>query len=157
MSTLISTSTIVISMDGYSINGYEIKEMTMLRLDGTYEHYLFRPRIPLAALTPNQRKTVVYTTRHLSGLRWDDGELPYGMIHQLLNRITPGTQVICHGSLARDFLTRTLPQGVSVRDTATENKHFPAIMGNEGHLCGKAHNPRYCSLVKGQFILSHFI
>ena len=157
MSTVLNSNTLVISLDGFSVNGYEVKEMTMLRLDGTYEHYLFRPRVPLASLTPNQRKTVVYTTRHLSGLRWNDGELPFGMLHQLLNRIAPGTQVICHGSLARDFLKRTLPQGVSLRDTATENKHFPSIMGNEGHLCGKAHNPRYCSLVKGQFILAHFI
>ena len=65
-----------------------------MKLDGTFDHYLFAPRVPIATLTLAQRKTVVYTSTHLSRLRWGDGELPYRMLQQLLNRVKPGTQII---------------------------------------------------------------
>ena len=114
------TSTIIISLDSFSLDMYVIKEMTLVMFGGVYEHFIFAPPSSYADLTAHQKKTVTYTTRYLNELRWGDGELPYYVLFSILKKIVPGTEVICHGNMARIFLQAVVPEGVTMRDTSLD-------------------------------------
>ena len=155
MSFSCSSNTLIVSLEGFSLTSYIIKELTIMRLDGTYDHFLFAPPTAFVRRSPYERRTIQYTTKALSKLDCADGELPYATLTSLLDRIEPGVSVLCHGNMARNFLKKALQPGVIIRDTSLEGKKFPKELGDV--CCGRRHTSRFCSLAKGQYMLNNFI
>lgn len=149
------SNVLIISLDGFSLSTYVVKEMSIIRLDGTYEHYFFAPPTPLSERSVYERKTIHYSMRHLGQVDWDDGTLPYSMVFSILKQLQAGVEVLCHGNMARNFLKKVLPASVNLRDTSGEGKKFPGSLDRMP--CGRSHNGRYCSLAKGFYILDNFL
>ena len=147
---------LIVSLDGFSLSSYVIKEMTIIKLDGGFDHFLFAPPSPISQRSSYERRTIQYTTRRLSQIGWDDGDLSYSTLFQLLKQIPAGSEIICHGNMAREFLRKNLNPGVTIRDTAREGKKYPDDLPHDVS-CGRVHNHRYCSLVKGLYILNNFL
>ena len=148
---------LIISLEGFSLkHQYIIKELTVMKMNGHYEHFLFSA--PQMNITHQDRVTIQYTERNISGLLWSDGTLSYSSLIDILGKAATaanGGRIYCHGNMAREFLASRLPSTTCLVDSSQAGKKFPKRQ--QGGLCGKIHNGRYCSLAKAMFILDNFV
>ena len=141
-----------VTFEGFMLKdlGYTIKEMTLLYAGGEYDHFLFEA--PKRDLSSGDQQTVNWTTRNLNGLNWDEGLLPYSSLQEILASIAT-CRIVCHGSSARMFLRKTLPNTVIV-DTSLAGNKYPKSLTKLP--CGRDHRARWCSLSKAHYIKEHF-
>ena len=153
MSFSCCSTTFIVSLERFSLTSYIIKEITITRLDGTFNHYLFAPPTIFSRRTPHERQTIQYTIKSLSKLDWADGDLPYSTLASSLESIEPGVSVLCHGNMARNFL-KGLQPGVTVLDTSLEGNKFPKELGDVCY--GRKYTSQFCSLAKAKYLSNNF-
>ena len=80
-------SSAVVEFEGFQINAndYVIKELAFYAVDhGYHARWSFLPPYPWEQLSLKKRKTFSWLTRHLHGLRWNNGELAYSALEPIL-------------------------------------------------------------------------
>ena len=78
---------VYIGLEGFVLKRmYIIKEMTVLYENGSMDHYLFAAPTTLR-LTAAEATTVRYASKHLNGLSYNDGGLPFEDIYTLIRKL----------------------------------------------------------------------
>ncbi|KAK3920706.1 Lipoyl synthase, mitochondrial [Frankliniella fusca] len=113
---------------------YVIKEFSLYssQFDGSRGTTIFKPPYAETILSPEQRKRNSYITRHIHGLKWNSGTVPYehlgDMIQELLRDYN---RIYVKGVEKLRLLLRYAPPGVLVynieRDGCPRLKTLPKL------------------------------
>ena len=136
-------TSVIATVQGYNLKTQFIwKEFTVLHPGGHFEHYLFKPPSGII-LTHGDMKTVRYTTEHLHGLNFYDGNVDYDQIDIILGNLKCVKHVYTYGNIAKCAISQYLPHGLitDVMDLGLIVPKHPL----ENTLCGRRHSSRYCS------------
>ena len=79
---------------------YIVKEMSILYDSGETDHYRFSSP-PDLMLSPAEAKTIRFASKHLNGISYHDGSVPYSEIGNVLDRLSGNFEIIlgCFGLL----------------------------------------------------------
>ena len=139
---------VFVGAEGYRLQ-YEwvIKELTLLFSNGEFNHVLFAPPEKFHVSSVDLQ-TIRYTTKHLTGLGYQDGAIPYSFLQQYISKLERCT-VYCYGQTIKNLLEQQIPY-----TTVVDIKELGYKMPIELPVaeCGRNHNPRYCSLAKAKTI-----
>ncbi|KAK3933086.1 Lipoyl synthase, mitochondrial [Frankliniella fusca] len=113
---------------------YVVKEFSLYssQFDGSRGTTIFKPPYADTILSPEQRKRNTYITRHIHGLKWNSGTVPYehlgDMIQELLRDYN---RIYVKGVEKLRLLLRYAPPGVLVynieRDGCPRLKTLPKL------------------------------
>ena len=138
------TFDVYVAAEGFSLeNGWVIKELTLLFYTGEFVHVLLQPPKDFKC-SEKDETTIRYTTHHLNGLNFDEGETPYECLGDILSKLR-NCRVYCYGEASRRLLQSHLPY-TPVHDTQEMGFSMPAIIPTVK--CGRLHRGRYCSMAK---------
>ena len=134
---------VIIGLDGYTLPGqFVLKEMCLIYPNEEYNHYLFKK--PDGFLSNLAMKTVRYTTENLNNLSYEDGDIPYTLIPEILEKVKD-LRIFTYSDIAMRFLQMHLPT-TSIENIQHRGYKMPATLPNTK--CFRLHNPRYCARAK---------
>lgn len=144
-----------ITFDGYTLPFRFIpKEMTIMFTNDEFNHYLFQPPTDLY-LSDNDTRTIRYTTRHLNGLSWHDGDVSLEYLPQILSKYRD-CWIYTFSDISCKVLEEILPTSVIVN---VQDLGFNMPKSLPDPLCNRVHRPRFCSKAKAiairDFLRSH--
>ena len=143
---------IYVALEGYTLrSGFIVKELCVMFLNGEYNIFLFRPPVD-RRLSLVEQRTVHYTTRQLNNLSYEDGDIPYEILYQILSKYRDYT-IFTFSDVAQRLLQEVLPSA-KVTNIQTLGFNMPVVLPPPS--CCRVHNPRYCALAKC-FEIKNFI
>ena len=138
----------IIGVEGFQLsNIFIVKELYIQIPSREFRQFIFKNPKDLQ-LNDEDLRTVRYTTRHLSGLSYTDGDVPYDEVAVVLNRLKNCT-IYTYGYTARNFLRTYLPTTVIV-DIQELGFNMPTELPKTP--CFINHRPRYCARAKADAI-----
>ena len=143
---------VFVGADGFQLqHDWIIKELTFLFKCGEFTHLLFAP--PTNYQINNiDIQTILYTSRHLNGLNFQDGYTPYTNLEDHISKIE-NCEIYCYGDSTRKLIQRYLPFATIINLQKLGYQMPDKLEKSE---CGRNHNPRYCSLSKAKAIRDYF-
>ena len=141
-------NTCFVALEGFQLGKTLIvKELYLLAEQGDdHKHFMFLP--PAIQLSPEDKRTVRYSTRYLHGLGWNEGDVPYYSIEGILRKIQNYT-VYCYGYTTTNFLRTVLPCTVVI-DTQKEGYVMSKLLPRQR--CFTVHNSRHCAMAKAHAV-----
>ena len=134
---------VIVGLDGYTLPGqFVLKEMCLIYPNEEYNHYLFKK--PAGFLSNMAMKTVRYTTENLNNLSYEDGDIPYTIIPEILGKVKD-LRIFTYSDIAVRFLQMHLPT-TSIENIQHRGYKMPTTLPNPK--CFRLHNPRYCARAK---------
>ena len=134
---------VFVGMDGYTLpNGFIMKELCVLYPNDEYNHFLFKK--PDSLLSQISERTVRYTTQHLNNLSYEDGDITYTLIPDILDKIKD-LKVYTYSDIAQKFLQEILPT-TTIENVQNRGYQMPAKLPDSK--CFRTHNQRYCAKAK---------
>ena len=139
---------VFVGADGFQLQqDWIIKELTLLFDNGEFTHILFAP--PKEYQINNMDlQTIRYTTKHLNGLNYRDGSVPYTYLEDHISKLE-NCKEFCYGQATRKLLQHFIPFS-SIIDIQELGFDMPNKLPVSE--CGRNHNSRYCSLSKAKSI-----
>ena len=138
-----SNMSVIVGLDGYTLPGqFVLKEICIQYPNGEFNHYLLKK--PDGYLSELALKTVRYTTEHLSNLSYEDGDIPYNMIGDILDKIKD-LRIYTYSDIAQRFLQNYLPT-TAIENVQNRGYQLPKQLPDPK--CFRSHNPRYCAKAK---------
>ena len=135
---------VYIGVDGYTTpSGFIVKEICIMFPDGEYNHYLLKHPAN-QYLTEVDKRTIRYATTHLNNLSYDDGDVPYEFLQNILSEYRQ-YHVYTYSEVALKLLQNILPTSVI---TNIQNLGFEMSSTLPDPKCFRKHNPRYCGKAK---------
>lgn len=134
---------VFVGMDGYTLPaGFILKELCMVYPNDEYNHFLFKK--PDSLLSQISKRTVRYATQHLNNLSYEDGDIPYTLIPNILDKIKD-LKVYTYSEIAQKFLQEILPT-TNIENVQNLGYQMPAKLPDSK--CFRSHNQRYCAKAK---------
>ena len=148
----------VLSIEGYQIrvNGVPTvipKELAIVHYGSReFECFFFKPPAGLQ-LSPIDLKTTQWCFKHLHGLRFGEGSIPYTALGEIMKTLE-NVHVVVHGSTTASFAREWLPTS-RITDTSTLGHQLPAAILKKD--CGRQHKTaRHCALSKAFHVMENF-
>ena len=141
---------VVIGVEGYTLpSGFVMKELCMLFPNGEYNHFLFAK--PDMELTEGDLRAMRYTTENLNNLSYDDGDTPYNLIGEILEKVKD-CRISTYSEISLKTLQKFLPTTLIVN---VQNRGFkmPAVLPK--YDCFRNHNSRYCAKSKAFEVMKY--
>ena len=139
---------VFVGAEGYQLqHDWIIKELTLLFSNGEFNHVLFAPPENFH-ISSIDLQTIRYTTKHLNGLGYQDGAIPYSFLQQYISKLR-NCMIYCHGEATKNLVQQQIPFA-SIVNIQELNYKMPRELRDVE--CGRNHNPRYCSLAKAKAI-----
>lgn len=134
---------IIITMEGYTLpSGYILKELCIMFQNGEFKHFLFsKPDIPLLKA---DKHTIKYTTKYISNLNFEDGDVPYVEIKAILEK-QKESNIYTYSEIAEKVLQNHLPT-TSIENVQDMGFRMPDKVPDSR--CFRNHNQRYCAKAK---------
>ena len=134
-----------VGLEGYTIpSGFIAKELTIIYANAEYSHYIFEKPDNIV-LSPQDEKTVRYTTRHLNTLSYEDGDIPYNQLGPILGKLKDFT-IYTYSLVASNLIQNFLPTTVVI-NTQDLGQKLPKHLPDPN--CFRLHqNYRYCAKAK---------
>lgn len=141
-----------VTMEGFQLGKtFVVKELHLLAEDGDdHKHFVFAS--PIIPLSPQDQRTVRYTTRYLHGIGWYEGDVPYIALSSILEKFQNHI-LFTYGYTTTNFLREMLPLSVIV-DLQKDGYTMPSTLPPKP--CFKQHNPRHCATAKAHALRDHF-
>lgn len=135
---------VFIALEGYCLPcRFVVKEVCVLFLDGDFDHFLFKAPTNLH-LTTVDRRTIRYITAHVNELSYQDGDIPYDTLLNILQKYGQ-YRIYTYSDIAQQFLQRLLPTTVVIN---VQDNGFQLPNQLPDPACFRAHPPRYCAKAK---------
>ena len=142
--------TVFIAIEGFSLQqGYIIKELSIVHLDNTYHHYLFKTPEDFTASVADM-KIVNYNKKYLNGFSTEDDFYLPNHLHKAILEEFLNFKIYVVGSGTKAFISNILPSNVVLDVTSLVDFRYPEELPDPQ--CFKAHNHRYCALAKVKFL-----
>jgi hypothetical protein len=144
----------IVTLEGFTLpSGYLVKELTILYTNNDYQHFHFKSPEDFAP-TGSELRTIKYATSYLHQLPlYDRNPLPYSMLATIVTSLRDDTIVVA-GSAAFNLIRDFLPFSRIIDICESYNFKYPPALPPTH--CFRNHQPRHCSLAKGQFISLFF-
>ena len=135
---------VYIGTEGFTLpNEFLIKEICVYFENNEYNHYLFKPP-PNHRLTEVDERTIRYTTNRINGISYHDGDVPYGIMDEVLSRYREYT-IYTYSQVALNLLQRALPTTVIIN---VQELGFKLPSELPDPVCCRQHPARYCAKAK---------
>lgn len=141
---------VVIAIEGYTLpSGFIMKELCMLFPNGEYNHFLFAK--PEMDLTERDLRAMRYTTENLNNLSYDDGDIPFNLIGQILEKVKD-CRIFTYSEISLKTLQTYLPT-TSIINVQSRGFKMPPALPTSG--CFRDHNQRYCAKAKSFEVMKY--
>lgn len=117
---------------------YYIKEMAVLQLEPRIlKNYIFKPKFHFSNLFSQAKRQNYYIYKNINGLRWEDGDLEYHVLFDILKSIQ-NKEIIVKGLEKKKILQKILPSTV-ITDFEMETNLASCSVNN---ICCDLHTKR---------------
>ena len=136
---------VFVAFEGFTLpSGFIVKELTILHPNGEYNHYIIK-KPNHTYLNKQEERTVRYVTRHIHGINYNDGDVPYEQLNTILQKLEEYT-IYTYSTVAETLLHALLPTTVVI-DVKELGHNLPKELPNPN--CFRHHiKYRYCSKAK---------
>ena len=139
-----SSMEVYIGIDGFTLpSGYIVKEICLLYPNWEFCHLLFKPPTN-RDLSDVDERTIRYTTTNLNNLVYQDGDVPYECLYDILQAVQLH-KIYTYGEVALRFLQNVLPTSM-ITNIQTQGFTIPSTLPDPA--CFRRHNFRYCAKAK---------
>lgn len=135
---------VCVAIEGFTLpSRYVLKELALIFSKEEYDHFMFmRPTDFI--LTEADKRTVRYITYKLNNISYDDGDIPYNQIQNILRKLRQYT-IYTYSDIAKKFLQECLPTTVIIN---TQELGLQLQKSLPNPQCFRHHNHRYCAKAK---------
>ena len=135
---------VFVGIEGFTLpSGFVAKEVCFLYPNWEFCHLLFKPPCD-RHLSNIDRRTIRWTTNNLNNIFYQDGEVPYECLHDILKTLQLHT-IWTYGEVAQRFLQDFLPTSI-ITNVQTLGYSMPSELPSPA--CFRQHNYRYCAKAK---------
>ena len=135
---------VYIGIDGFTLpSGFIAKEICFMYPNGEFCHLLFKPPVN-QNLTRADERTIRYTTSNLNNLVYQDGDVPYECLNDILQTVQLYV-IYTYSEVALRFLQSVLPTSI-ITNIQTQGFKMPSTLPDPA--CFRRHNCRYCAKAK---------
>ena len=135
---------VFIGIDGFTLpSGFIVKEVCFLYPNWEFCHLLFKPPAN-RNLSDIDRRTIRWTTNNLNNLLYQDGDVPYECLYDILNAVHLH-RIWTYSEVAQRFLQNVLPTSTII-NIQTQGFTMPSRLPNPA--CFRRHSFRYCAKAK---------
>lgn len=139
---------VFVAAEGFTLPGqFIVKELTLLFENEDFSHFMFEPPLDYEP-TSEEIKTIIYTTSHIHGLNYTDGELSYAKLKDVLGKLH-NCKVFCCGENTRGMLQKYIPT-TPVTNIKKSGCIIPTALPPSS--CGRTHLGRNCSMSKATMV-----
>ena len=108
---------VFVGIEGFTLpSGFVAKEVCFLYPNWEFCHLLFKPPCD-RHLSNIDRRTIRWTTNNLNNIFYQDGEVPYECLHDILKTLQLHT-IWTYGEVAQRFLQDFLPTSIITNSLA---------------------------------------
>lgn len=150
---MLTLKTVFVAIEGFNnlSQGYIIKELSIVYLDNTYQHYQFKS--PEEFIPTNaDMKIINYCKKYLNGFSLEDNFYLPNHLHNTIIGELLDFKIYVAGNTTKSFICDILPTNVVMDVTSLIDFQYPEALPDPH--CFKPHgfNNRYCSLSKARFL-----
>lgn len=104
-------------------NEFIVKEASFISVnEDKYQSFVFRPPFSFTELNDIQKKGAIYIERHIHGLSWESGHIPYIELKNVLKQILKDYKIVLvKGAEKKKFLEENTPVDITVTDLEDYN------------------------------------
>lgn len=99
---------IIVDIQGFQAINYSIipKEIAILSRDSSrVQHFLIKPPYPWKNLSKQHKRSAIWLYHNHHGLRWDDGNINYEEMFEILKNImNQSVKIYVKGAIKKEFL-----------------------------------------------------
>ena len=134
---------VFVGVEGFTLpHQFIVKELTLLFENGEFNHVMFAPPLGFAPTTQDL-STIKYTTKHIHGILYTEGDMPYAKLNDILSKLRDYA-VFCYGENTKSLLQSYIPF-TPVINIQCEGFKIPQLQAS---CCGRNHRGRHCSMSK---------
>ena len=150
---MLTLKTVFIAIEGFNNlkQGYIIKELSIIYLDNSYQHYQFKTPEDFKP-TAADEKIINYHTKYLNGFSLEDHFCLPNEVHRTILDKYLDFKIYVAGESTKLFISNILPANVIVDVSSLIDFQYPEELPDPR--CFKQHSRkhRYCSLAKARFL-----